>query len=33
MPVAQIDYTTQNVHVFWEDNVSGTFQIYYKTKN
>jgi hypothetical protein len=33
MPVAQIDYTTQNVHVFWADNMTGDFEIYYKTKN
>jgi len=33
MPVAQIDSTTQNVHVFWADNMSGDFEIYYKTKN
>jgi hypothetical protein len=32
-PVAQIDYTTQNVHVFWADNMTGDYEIYYKTKN
>jgi hypothetical protein len=32
-PVAQIDYTTQNVHVFWADNSIGNYEIYYMRKN
>lgn len=32
-PAVQIDYTTQNVHVFWADNASGDYEIYYRTKN
>jgi hypothetical protein len=32
-PVVQIDYNTQNVHVFWADNTTGNYEIYYKRKN